>query len=165
MKNLSVRWRALFPIIVTCSLAGCATTGNNDMTSLEIQAFQTQEFEASKKVTFGSVISVFQDLGYIVESADVETGFITAASASSNKTGFWEAMGGVTTSGKTRVTAFLEEIRPGFVSVRLNFVDTKNRSTAYGSASSEDKPIVDPQPYKIAFDKIGDAVFIRKGAN
>ena len=152
-------------LFATFTIAGCAATPEQEMTSLEIQAFQTQEFEASKKIVFGSVISVFQDLGYIIESADMETGFITAASASANKTGFWDAMGGVTTSGKTRGTAFVEEIREGFVTVRLNFVDTKNRSTAYGSESSNDTPIIEPEPYKIAFDKIGDAVFIRKGSN
>ena len=164
MKNGIVSLRALFFCAAILGLSSCATAPAQDMTSLEIQAFQTQEFEASKKVVFGSVVSVFQDLGYIIESADIDTGFVTAASASTNKTGFWDAMGGITSSGKTRGTAFVEEIRPGFVTVRLNFVDTKNRSTAYGSESSQDTPIVEPEPYKIAFDKIGDAVFIRKGS-
>lgn len=151
--------------IAVLILSGCATNTTQEMTSLQIQAFQTQEFEASKKIVFGSVVSVFQDLGYIVESADIDTGFVTAGSASVNKTGFWDAMGGVASSGKTRGTAFVEEIRSAFVTVRLNFVDTKNSSSAYGSQSSQDTPIVEPEPYKIAFDKIADAVFIRQGAN
>ena len=160
-KNLQI----LVLSMIALTVAGCATTPDQDMTSLEIQSFQTQEFEATKKVVFGSVVSVFQDLGYIIESADIETGFLTAASASQNKTGFLDAMGGVSSSGKTRGTAFIEEIRPKFVTVRLNFVDTKNSSTAYGSESSKDTPINSPEPYKIAFDKIGDAVFIRQGKN
>jgi hypothetical protein len=136
MNSLSSKlW---LPAIVVLSLSGCASTGT-DMTSLQVQAFQTHEFEAPKKAVFGSVVSVFQDLGYIVESADVETGFITSASASVNKTGFWQAMGGAASSGKTRATAFVEEIRPNFVTVRLNFVDTQNVSSAYGPQSSQDK--------------------------
>lgn len=151
-----------FCAIVLLGLSGCASTGS-EMTPLEIQAFQTHEFEAPKKTVFGAVVSVFQDLGYIVESADVETGFITSASASVDKTGFWEAMGGVRASGKTRATAFVEEIRPNLVTVRLNFVDTHNRSTAYGQQSSQDNPILDPKPYQVAFDKIEEAVFVRLG--
>jgi hypothetical protein len=152
------------PIVAVLVLAGCANTGSGDMTPLQIQAFQTHEFEAPKKTVFASVVTVFQDLGYIVESADVETGFITSASAAVNKTGFWQAMGGATSSGKTRATAFVEEVRENFVTVRLNFVDTQNMSTAYGQQSSEDKPIVDPEPYQAAFDKIEEAVFIRLGS-
>jgi hypothetical protein len=161
MKSLSSKlW---LPAIVVLGLSGCASTGS-DMTSLQVQAFQTHEFEAPKKTVFASVVSVFQDLGYIVESADVETGFVTSASASVNKTGFWQAMGGVASSGRTRATAFVEEIRPNFVTVRLNFVDTQNASTAYGQQSSNDKPVMEPEPYQVAFDKIEEAVFIRLGA-
>lgn len=151
-------------LIVALMLTGCASNGSGEMTPLQIQAFQTHEFEAPKKTVFASVVTVFQDLGYIIESADVETGFITSASASVNKTGFWQAMGGTTSSGKTRATAFVEEIQPNFVTVRLNFVDTQDISTAYGQDSSQDKPVVDPEPYRVAFDKIGDAVFIRLGS-
>lgn len=151
------------PVIAMLGISGCASTGA-DMTSLEVQSFQTHEFEAPKKTVFASVISVFQDLGYIVESADVETGFITSGSASVNKTGFWQAMGGATSSGKTRATAFVEEIRPNLVTVRLNFVDTQNLSSAYGQQSSQDKPILDPATYQIAFDKMEEAVFIRLGS-
>lgn len=165
MKKGTVSSKLWFLAVVTIGLSGCATAPQQEMTSLQIQAFQTHEFEASRKIVFGSVISVFQDLGYIVESADRETGFITAASASVDKTGFWQAMSGRSSSGRTRATAFVEEIRPDFVTVRLNFVDTQNISSTYGQASSHDRPIVDPEPYKIAFDKIEDAIFIRKGSN
>jgi hypothetical protein len=154
-------------VIAACiavSMVGCATTPKQTPTSLQIQSFQTKEFEASKTATFGSVISVFQDLGYIVQSADKDTGFITATSPSSNKTGFWEAMGGLATSGQTKATAFVEEIRPNFVTVRLNFVDTKHVSSSYGQNSDRDTPILDPKPYQVAFDKIETAIFIREGS-
>jgi hypothetical protein len=151
--------------IALCALAavGCATTPKTAPTSLQIQAFQSKEFETSKSIAFGSVLSVFQDLGYIVSSADKDTGFITAASPAGNKTNFWEALGGVTSSGQTKATAFVEEIRQGFVTVRLNFVDTKNSSSAYGRSNAQDKPILDPKAYQTALSKIEDAIFIRAG--
>ena len=162
MINRTVNSKFWLSVVIAFALTGCASTGGNkDMTSLEIQAFQKHEFEAPAKVVFASVLSVFQDLGYIVESADRDTGFITAASASTNKTGFWEAMGQMSSSGKTRATAFVETIREDLVTVRLNFVATKNRSSQYGQDSSKDTPIVDPQVYQTAFDKIDEAVFIR----
>lgn len=149
--------------LVLCS--ACVTPPKGPQSSLEIQAFQQKEFEAAKGVAFGSVVSVFQDLGYIVQSADKDTGFITANSPMTNKTGFWDAMGGVAQGGNTRATAFIEEIRPGFTTVRLNFVNSQKASTAYGQSHEADKPIMDPKPYQVAFNKIEDAIFIRSGTS
>lgn len=146
------------------SLTGCASTPKQDPTSLQIQAFQTKEFETQKSTAFAAVISVFQDLGYIIESADKDTGFITAGSPNKTKTGFWEAMAGVSSSGQTRATAFVEEIRPGFATVRLNFVNTKKRSSLYGQDSQVDEPIIQPAPYQVAFEKVDDAIFIRSAS-
>ncbi|MGH8250139.1 MAG: hypothetical protein ACREVI_05505 [Steroidobacteraceae bacterium] len=148
-------------IMLSIVLVGCATTPKQQATSLQLQAFQSKEFEVVKTVAFGSVVSVFQDLGYIVESADRETGFITAGSPSANKTGFWEAMGGVSSHGQTKATAFVEEIRPGVTTVRLNFVSTKKKSARYGQATQLDTQILEPEPYRVAFGKIEDAIFIR----
>jgi len=150
-------------LLLTASIVGCASAPVQEPTSLQVQSFQTKEFEASKAIVFGAALSILQDQGYIVESADKETGFITAASPSTNKTGFWEAMGGVASHGRTKVTAFVEEIRPGFTTVRLNLVNTKQKSGAYGQSSQLDTPILDPNVYKIAFDKLEDAVFVRSG--
>lgn len=151
--------------VTACAVAlvGCATT-KVAPTSLELQSFQSKEFETAKTIAFGSTLSVFQDLGYIVSSADRETGFITAASPAGNKTGFFEALGGVTSSGQTKATAFVEEIRPGFTSIRLNFVDTKKSSSIYGQSADQDKPIIDPKVYQAAFGKIEDAIFIRSAS-
>lgn len=149
--------------VAAAMLTGCATGSRQAPTSLQIQAFQSKEFETAKGTAFGSVISVFQDLGYIVQSADKETGFITASSPSANKTGFWEAVGGVSSSGQTKATAFIEEVRPNYVLVRLNFVDTKRMSSMYGQSSDQDNPVLDPKAYQIAFDKIETAIFVRAG--
>lgn len=149
---------------VALALSGCATAPRQAPTSLQIQSFQSKEFEANKNIVFGSVLSVFQDLGYIVQSADKDTGFITAASPSQNKTGFWQAMAGVTSSGDTKATAFIEEIRPGYARVRLNFVNSVMSSSSYGQAQKLDEPILDPKIYQVAFDKVDEAIFVRKGS-
>lgn len=147
-----------------CSvLAGCVTAPPLEQTSLQVQSYQAKEFETEKGIAFAAVMSVFQDLGYIIQSADKDTGFITAASPSGIKSSFFEALAGVTSSGQTKATAFVEQIRPNFSTVRLNFVNTKSQSTTYGQNSQIDTPVLDPKAYQIALGKIEDAIFIRSG--
>lgn len=90
------------------------------LTPMELQAIQSKEFETSKDVAFAAVMTVIQDLGYTVQTADLGSGFITAASPTENKTGFFEALGGVTASGNTTVTVFIMQMPSGLTRVRLN---------------------------------------------
>lgn len=145
-------------------LVACATSKKGSETPLQLQSFQAREFETSKTAAFGSVLTVFQDLGYIVASADKESGFITAASPAGTNTSLWDALGGVQSSEQTRATAFVEDIRSGVVSVRLNFVNARRRSTFYGQTNDVDKPVLDPNAYQAAFERIGAAIFVRTGS-
>lgn len=132
-----------------------------EMTPMEIQALQSHEYETTKEILFASVVSVFQDLGYQLANADMPSGFITASSPMKDKTGFMEAMAGMRGSGNTKVTAFVE-LMGQTARVRLNFVNSKNSSGGrWGGNSSEDRPIMDPLTYKVAWDKIDEAVFTR----
>jgi hypothetical protein len=135
------------------------------MTPMELQAIQSKEFEVTKDDLFSAVMTVTQDLGYQVESADLQTGFITAASATENKTGFFEAMAGMSASGNTRMTAFIQQMPNKMSKVRLNFLNSKNSSSAYGRNSSQDKPILDPAVYNNAWEKIDEAIFVINALN
>ncbi len=132
-----------------------------ELTPMEIQALQSHEYETSKEVLFASIVSVLQDLGYQLGNADLASGFITAASPMKNKTSFLDALASQQGSGNTKVTAFVEQMPGGTARVRLNFVNSKNISGAWGRSSAEDKPIFDPVTYKAAWDKIDEAVFTR----
>src|SRR4029450_400018 len=94
-------------------MAGCSVAPPT-ATPLQIQAFQSHEFETQKRVAFGAALSVFQDPGYIVQSADRDPGFITAASPAGSKFNWWELLDDSSSSAQTRATAFVEEIRSGF---------------------------------------------------
>ena len=77
MFNKFIRITSLIAGVV--GLFGCSTTTTvSERLSLEIQEFQTKSFEIDKKTAFSSTISVFQDLGFIINSANYEIGFITA---------------------------------------------------------------------------------------
>jgi hypothetical protein len=163
--------RVLPPLIgamCTVLLCGCVTPPPKPQpTPLQLQAYQMREFEVDKTTALGSVITVFQDLGYIIQSADKETGFVTAASPSKSGTDFVNILvaiaGGAsrTNSVRTRATAFIEELRPNLTSVRLNFVVNEVSSSTQGQVIEDDTPVTDPQAYQIAFSRIEDAVFIR----
>jgi hypothetical protein len=140
--------------MVAISLVGCASSGPTK-TGLELQAFQKKEFPTNKKIAFASTLSVFQDLGYIIRAADVDTGLITAASPTKTVHFLGSHM------NNTEATAFVEEFTPTRTFVRINFVQVKESSSGYGMKSKNDRPIEDPKPYEIAFQKIGEAVFIR----
>ena len=156
MKNIK------FAVILAASLflVGCATTNvKSEMTPLEIQALQTREYETTKSIVFPSVISVFQDLGYTIDNANIATGLIKAESATQNSAAltFWTGMAQNT---QTAATAFIEEIG-GTTKVRLNFVTKTKTSTAYGREDQRDTPILSAEVYQNAFERVESAIFIR----
>lgn len=153
-----------FIIISLFTIFGCGPK-RSTMSPLELQSIQSKHFENGKSLVFRSVVSVFQDLGYIVESADHETGFITAKSATKSDTNFFQALGGYSSTQTTKATAFVEELRPKYTKVRLNFVQISKGSSAYGQQNQNDEPILDPKIYQNAFNKIDDAIFIRTETN
>lgn len=118
-------------------LSGCASRPVSTKTALELQAIQAKEFESTHKVAFASTLSVFQDLGYVINSANLETGLITGKSPTRQSAEIF--VGQVMTDVKA--TAFVEEITPWRTKVRLNFVSSRETSTGYGMKGGEDYPI------------------------
>jgi hypothetical protein len=154
MKKLTI----LSSVLALFLLLGCATTASKpNKTSLELQAIQAKQFDTTKSVAFASVLSVFQDFGYVVNSAEIDTGFITAKSPT--KGGFMLFVGQIMED--TKATAFIEELRPNKTNIRLNFVKSKETSSGYGMKSAHDTAIENPTVYQNAFAKIQEAIFIR----
>lgn len=163
MKN---RLPTALALALPLLLAACAMdqTSSAPRTSLEIQAFQSKQFEVDKKTAFNSTMSVFQDLGYVVNSASLETGFISGESPLKGANGlkaFLENISSMRSEGKTAATAFIEEIGPHATKIRLNFVQRDKLLMDRGQQANREHPVMDPQVYETAFNKIGDAIFIR----
>ena len=168
------RNRMMLPVAVAIGLvflAGCTPPGPV-LTPLEIQSLQTREFEHDQAVVFASTMSVFQDLGYIVNSADLDTGLITTESpATSDRATFPARLtilpdlmvwSDVTSVVQTKATAFIEQIG-NRSRVRLNFVTTRQDSSVHGQTSRRDTPILDATVYQNAFERIENAIFVRAG--
>jgi hypothetical protein len=159
MKSVMGLFAVMLVALPGCQMGPTAPS----MTPLEIQAMQTREFDVPKSMAFGAIVSVFQDLGYVVSGADLESGFITANSPSESTTDWFFT--GNTYNRSTMTTAFVEVVRPGFTRVRLSFVDARSTSSAYGRNSSQDNQLLDEQLYVNAFDRIDEAIFIRRGVD
>jgi hypothetical protein len=140
---------------------GCVTEYRPTKSGLELQAFQKKEFETNKKIAFASVLSVFQDMGYTISSASLETGLITSKSPTASGPGF---LGLSTVMLDTKATAFVEELRPGSTSIRLNFVKSREESGGYGQKQAYDNPVEDPKVYEDVFIKIRQAIFVRSSS-
>lgn len=136
-----------------------------ELTPMQLQALQSKEFEAGKETLFGAVMTVLQDLGYQVESADLQTGFINAASLTENRTNFFEALGGGRSQGQTRMTAFVQQLPNGRSRVRLNFLFSRMSSSAYGQSARNDRPVLDAAVYNNAWERIDEALFVVNSIN
>lgn len=167
----------LLPLLL--SVNGCADLLDDEedrpaLTPLEIQSLQKRDLETTKDVAFASVVSVFQDLGYTIVSADKETGLVTAEGLAESEEDSdtldlildiladEEDEYDVTTV-QTKATAFVEEFANDRTGVRLSFVTNENRSGVDGQASKNDKQILDAEIYRNAFDRIENAIFVRTG--
>lgn len=149
-----------FALLVISSGSVEAKKRQVPLTPMELQAIQSKEFESTKEDAFSAVMTVFQDLGYQIESADLATGFITSSSPTQNKTGFLEAWSGMQSSGNTKATAFVQRMPSKLIKIRLNFLNTRVTSSAYGRSGQEDKPILTAAPYMAAWEKIDEALFV-----
>ena len=159
MRKLMIAGLAGFALVAT---GPAAAKKKPELTPMELQSLQSHEYETSKEVLFASVVSVFQNMGYQLRNADMPSGFITAASPTKNKTGFMDVLAKQTSSGNSEVTAFVETMSSGRSRVRLNFMNSKTSSSMWGHNDKQDSAVLDPQTYKVAWDKIDEAIFERK---
>lgn len=158
---MNKNWIVIALVGATIATSPAGAKKAPELTPMELQSLQSREYRTTKDQVFSSVVTVFQDLGYQVSAADMASGFITAGSGNKNKTGFFEAIGGMSSSGSSRVTAFIEQMPSGLTRARLNFMSTKNSSSMYGRSSSKDRAILDPKTYQVAFERVEEALFER----
>lgn len=162
MKTYS---RMLLIAIVALLATGCASAPPAAKSGIELQAYQAREFETSKRAAFSATMSVFQDLGFIIDDGDFDTGLITATGPTTrHEFGMSDLLAGVfagvDTRGATlrRATAFVEAMPSGMIRIRLNFVD--NVVAAPGSPQ-QSRPLQAPEFYQATFEQIDKAIFVR----
>jgi hypothetical protein len=131
------------------------------VTGLELQQIQARDFDVPKGTAFSAVMTVLQDDGYRIGSADKDTGLITAQASTESKMTWMPFVGFGKKKRTPVVSAYVEDRSATLTRIRLNFVMGRFNSSQYGSDSGE-RPITDPAVYKDAFEKIEQAIFIRQ---
>jgi len=145
------RFISLPIILFFAFIVGCGTTPQKS--SLEIQVIQKKEFETSRKNAFASVMSVFQDLGYVIKSADMETGLITGNSPTTRDWYTGDLF-------STTLTGVIDSINANRTYIRLNFVKIRQESKGGAKRATA---VLDPEIYQNTFKRIQESIFIREG--
>ena len=132
-----------------------------ELTGLELQQVQSRTFETGTDILFPAVMTVLQDSGYRILSADKDTGLISAQASTESKTTYNFFWGWGKKKKTPIVSAFIEGRGHNVTRVRLNFVLSETKSRAYGVSSADEEPINDPAIYADAFERIDKEVFVR----
>ena len=141
-------------------LAACAAQPKVTQSQMEILAYQSREFETTKRIAFDSTMSVLQDAGFIIEFADFETGFITGKGTTQARTAIWVG----TMNEHVRMTAFVEQRTPSLARVRVNLVESSQRKSVWNETQDviNEVGVRDPETYQQLFEKVDQAIFIKK---
>lgn len=155
--------------IVALLATGCASAPPAAKSGIELQAYQAREFETSKRAAFSATMSVFQDLGFIIDDGDFDTGLITATGPTHRDEMdvsdlLAQVFAGTDTRGSThrRATAFVEKMPSGLVRIRLNFVDN---IVIVAGTPQQSRPVQDPAFYQATFEQIDKAIFVRSATS
>ncbi len=167
--------KILLPLILSVCLIGCVMAPPPpQLNPLQIEAMQTQQFDAAKRKTFDAVMTVLQNEGYVIQAANYDTGFITAKSETQEASGmddpFFQFAMGFGGNGRPEhitfdktVSAFVTPVKiKGKTSskVRLSFVAHRTITGGGEGTRTEDKQILDPELYKKIFADIRQQVFV-----
>ena len=146
--------------------AGCQSAPTRAPASaVNLQSYQAREVETSKRIAFAATMSVFQDLGFIIDDGDFDTGLITASGPTEkpkSAPALLEILLGTelpVSTVRRRATAFVEIMPSKKIRIRLNFVDAFTVGMNNAPTST---PVEDPAVYQDTFARIDQAVFLRR---
>jgi len=133
MKSNLVLILILFPLIVV----GCATTQqrllDSESSQVQLRSIQTRAFDTTDKAkTLRTVMSTLQDLGFVLDDADVTLGTVSA----------------------TKLKGYALRMT---VSVRPR---GKTQLLVRANAQYNVHPVTDPQPYQRFFASLEKAMFL-----
>lgn len=129
--------RASLLFLLTAFLAGCVTPAPPDVTGtgsqLAVREIQTRVYDTlDKAMTMRSVIATLQDLGFVIDNADVDLGTITATRL---------------TKYTMRMTVTVQDKGSKQISVRAN-------------ARIGEENVTDPNTYQDFFVALDKAMFL-----
>jgi hypothetical protein len=140
-KPNSLRLALLTAIAASFLLAGCQTmkdrvldSSADGQTSVQLRSIQTRSFETSDKAkTMRTIIATLQDLGFVVDKADLDLGSVSA----------------------TKLSGYALRMT---VSVRPN--ESGKSMIVRANAQYNAMPVTDPKPYQDFFVSLQKSMFL-----
>lgn len=158
MRKISI----LSSVILVSSMPSTLHAAEPAPTGMALQQIQAKDFESGADIAFPAVMTVLQDDGYRILSAQKDTGLITAIGSESAHY-IWAPFVGLRQKKQVpMVSAFIEQRGANYTRIRLSFVMSTGKSDR---SFSDEKPITDAAPYKTAFEKIEKEIFVRQSMN
>ncbi|MBX1886783.1 hypothetical protein [Campylobacter peloridis] len=131
----------LFAIIL--AMAGCGVNSKQmvieNTQQLQTRSYQTKSYELPKKLVAKAGVSALQDLGFVIDNADLQTGTITATKLSKGAT--------------MRMTLVIRE---------KNKISTLRANAQFGSNVQIPQLVEDPEVYHSFFQVLDKAIFFEK---
>jgi hypothetical protein len=123
---------------------GCMTNSKEmileNAQQLEVRSYQVKTYQESKATTSRAVVSALQDLGFILDRADMETGTVTATKLDKH--------------AAMKITIIVREKIQKQTTVRIN--------AQFSSGGSMPTAVDDPETYGSFFSTLDKAIFLDK---
>jgi hypothetical protein len=153
-------------VALTIFVWGCASDGSAPPppTQLELRAFQTREYDTTDtKLVMKAMLNVLQDMGFIVNDADVELGLLTASKWTDiphTKKEIKRARKDESPLTKSLVLDCTANISPfdNQSRVRVNF---QKRILDERGGTMEASPVEDAAFYQTFFSKVDKGIFLQ----
>jgi len=118
-------------------VSGCATTQqrllDSDASQVQMRSIQTRAFDTTdREKTLRTIMATLQDLGFVIDQADVQLGSVTA----------------------TKLNRYALRIT---VSIRPR---GETQTLVRANCQYEDRPVYDPEPYQQFFTSLEKAMFL-----
>ncbi len=163
-----VRCWMMSVVVLSLLFSGCLRSKPSPVppTALEIRQMQVRQYDKEIAIVFSSVVSVFQDKGYIIQEADKNSGFIKAYTPVKSRSipgliGLLLKPGGVHRT-KWITQTHIERIGSR-TSVRIAIVHSSTENYQ-GQHEIEEFPILDSKVYQSLFEDLEQAIFLRQAA-
>ena len=124
-------------LVLIFFVTGCATTQerllDSDSSQVQLRSMQTRAFDTTdREKTLRTVMATLQDLGFVIDQADLMLGTVTATKLDRYA---------------LRLTA---SVRPR----------GETQTLVRANCQYEDRPVVDPEPYQQFFTSLEKAMFL-----
>lgn len=152
MKKFLLSLMAL-TLLEACGVA----TPERALSDLERMELSTRTLGSERTNTFNACVNVLQNSGYMIQSADLTTGIISAVGESSVTENVWADE---TVTFQVQSTVFVEGMKDG-TRVRVTFMQKQGVSKSLGQSAALDYFIEDAVVYRNFFNELDKILFVR----